>query len=37
LILERGLLDLKKQKQIEKRRSKEERDLYTKMRPFTRF
>ena len=36
-IIERGLLDFKKQQQIEKRRGKDEREIYAKMRPFARF
>lgn len=36
-VIERGFLDWKKQQQIEKRKSKEERELYNKMRVFSRF
>jgi transcriptional adapter 2-alpha len=36
-VIERGLLDFKKQQQSEKRKSKEERELHAKMRPFARF
>ena len=36
-IIERGLLDFKKQEQMQKRRPKEERELYAKMRLFARF
>ena len=36
-VIERGFLDWKKQQQIEKRKSKEERELYNKMRVFARF
>lgn len=36
-VISRGLLDYKKQLQIEKRRGKDEREIYAKMRQFARF
>ena len=36
-LISRGFLDFKKQQQMEKRKSREERELYAKMRLFARF
>ena len=36
-VIENGLLDLKKQQQQERKRPKDERDIYAQMKPFLRF
>ena len=36
-IIERGLLDIKKQQKLEKKRTKEEREIINSMKPFARF
>lgn len=36
-VIERGLLDIKRQQQLDRKRSKEEREIYAQMRPFMRF
>lgn len=36
-VIENGLLDVKKQQQIERKRPKEEREIYAQMKPFMRF
>ena len=36
-VVEKGLLDTKKQQQLERKRPKEEREIYTQMKPFMRF
>lgn len=36
-VIERGLLDLKKQSQLDKERTKEEKEIYQMMKVFSRF
>ena len=36
-VIEKGLLDVKKQQQMERKRPKEEREIYSQMKPFMRF
>ena len=36
-VVEKGLLDAKKQQQMERKRPKEEREIYSQMRPLMRF
>jgi len=36
-VIEKGLLDIKKQQQIERKKPKEEREIYNQMKPYMRF